>query len=117
MFTEENVYNNKVAISVYEKLITAAFDNVMEHIIESLQANNNSIQLSEDGRVVAGVDGDEIIIHGLVWDKKNKTVLCHYHLLNEPEYENTCDLTESDADVAEILQAINDAYENDPESM
>lgn len=114
MFTLENKIQNLCAIRNMER----AYEDVSVAIADSLQSNNNSIVLAEDSRLPASLeDGTDIVVHGLVYDEKDEDVLCYYHLLDTPEYENTCSISETSLDLMEVLQAINDTFDNDPEAM
>ena len=118
MFTLENKMKNVCSISMCERMMEAVSDELSSALVESLQSNNNSILLAEDSRVQTCIDDDtDIVVHGLVYNEEKEDVLCYYHLLDTPEYENTCSITETSLDLIEVLQAINDTFDNDPETM
>lgn len=114
MFTIENKVQNLCAIRFMEM----AMEEITTALADGLQSNKNSILLAEDNRLQSSLDdGTEIVVHGFVYDEKKADVLCYYHLLDTPDYENSCSVTETSLDLIEVLQAINDTFDNDPDSM
>ena len=117
MITEKHIVRNETCLEMAANILETLSDQFFQCLVDCLIENNNSILFAEDCRIPSGVQGDEIVVDGLIWNEKDEEVICHYYLLNSPEYENTCNLSETELDLMDVLQAVNDSYRNDRESM
>ena len=118
MFTLEDKIRNQCVMEMAERLADVISESASDRLVASLENNSNSILFADDARLQATLDnGKDIVVHGLAYNVEKGEITCSYHLLDRPTKEHSCNVQETDLDMLDILQAINDTYDNDPESM